>query len=266
MQPLIGLMAAADFGGAYISLLKLLPIILLLLVFLRLTTWIDKDAERAHLPREIINALVFIIGVAGFILFFFIPSFAIAYSVLFGVVALDIGVYMILRSQQVGLGDLKGEFKQFLRSLGKGKAKVVQAEEGEVQFIKKNNDALEPPASDDASRAGYDGAQTILAGPLKKNAERIEVRPLNEGMAGITFMVDGYPYNAPSLSRGAAGSAITFLKKLAAMDVNDKRKPQTGSSKVILDGKRMELEVTTAGATGGGTLGGKLRARKQEQR
>src|SRR3954468_19639269 len=208
MQPLTGLIAASDIGGAYISLLKLAPVILLLLIFLRLTTWIDKDAERAHLPREIVNSLMFIVGIAGFILFFFITSFAIAYSVLFGVVLLDIGIYMILRSQQVGLGDLKGEFKQFLSSMGRGKGKVAEAEEGEVQFIKKNNDALEPPASDDPSRAGYDAAQTILAGPLKKNAERIEVRPLNEGMAGVMFMVDGYPYNAPALSRTAAAAAI----------------------------------------------------------
>src|SRR5882672_403142 len=254
MQALTGLIAATEVGGAYISLFKLLPVILLLLIFLRLTTWIDKDAERAHLPREIINSLMFIVGIAGFIIFFFIPSFAIAFSVLFGVIALDIGIYLILRSQKVGLGDLQGEFRQFLRNLGKGKAKGVEAEEGEVQFIKKNNDALEPPASDDSSRAGYDAAQIILAGPLHKNAERIEVRPLNEGMAGVTFLVDGYPYNAPSMNRGAAAAAITFLKKLAAMDVNDKRKPQAGTTKVILDGKRSEIEVATAGTTAGETL------------
>ena len=123
MHPLTGLMAAIDVGGAYISSFKLLPVILLLLIFLRLTTWIDKDAERAHLPREIINSLMFIVGIAGFIIFFFIPSFAIAFSVLFGVVALDVGIYLILRSQQVGLGDLQGEFKQFLRNLGQGRGR-----------------------------------------------------------------------------------------------------------------------------------------------
>src|SRR3954470_15409045 len=149
MQPLTGLIAAADISGAYISLLKLLPVILLLLIFLRLTTWVDKDAERAHLSREVINSLMFIVGISGFIIFFFIPSFAIAFSTLFGVVALDIGIYLIMRSQKVGLGDLKGEFQQFLRNLGKGKAKVVEAEEGEVQFVKKNNDVFEAPGSDD---------------------------------------------------------------------------------------------------------------------
>jgi len=179
MQPLTGLIAAAEVGGVYISLLKLAPVILLLLIFLRLTTWIDKDAERAHLPREIINSLMFIVGIAGFILFFFIPSFAVAFSVLFGVVALDVGIYLIMRSQKVGLGDLQGEIKQFLRSFGRSGPKMVEAEEGEVQFIKKNNDAFPPPDSEDPARAGYDGAQTIIAGPLHKNAERIEVRPLD---------------------------------------------------------------------------------------
>src|SRR5256885_12185871 len=100
MEPFTGLMAATEVGGGYISLLKLLPVILLLLIFLRLTTWVDKDAGRAHLPREIINSLMFIVGIAGFIIFFFIPSFAMAFSVLFGVVALDVSIYLILRSEQ----------------------------------------------------------------------------------------------------------------------------------------------------------------------
>src|SRR5258706_11980365 len=252
MQPLTGLIAATEFGGAYISLLKLLPVILLLLIFLRLTTWVDKDAERAHLPREVINSLMFIVGIAGFIIFFFIPSFAVAFSVLFGVIALDIGVYLILRSQAVGLGDLQGEFRSFLKSMGRGKAKVSQAEEGEVQFIKKNNDALEPPASDDSSFAGYAAAQTIIAEPLKKNAERIEVRPLNESMAAMTYLVDGFPYNPPSLIRGARASTITFLKRLAGVDIKDKRKPPAGNTKGIFDCKRKKLEKATARHTAGG--------------
>ena len=49
MQPLTGLMAASEIGGAYISLLKLAPVILLLLIFLRLTTWIDRaDMSRSR--------------------------------------------------------------------------------------------------------------------------------------------------------------------------------------------------------------------------
>jgi type II secretory ATPase GspE/PulE/Tfp pilus assembly ATPase PilB-like protein len=254
MHPVIGLIAAAQVGGAYISLLKLLPVLILLLIFLRLTTWIDKDAVRAHLPREIINSMVFVIGIAGFFLFFFIPGFVVALSVLAGVIAVAVGIYLIMRSQKVGLGDLQGEFKHWIKNIGKGKAKVVEAEEGEVQFIKKNNDALLPPDSDDNSRPGYDAAQIILSEPLKKNAERIEVRPLNEGAAGMNFMVDGVSYPSPNLSRVAAVAAIHFLKRLAGMDTDDKRKPQAGMTKVILDGRRCDLEVATAGTTAGETL------------
>src|SRR5258706_8021018 len=176
MLPLIGLLAATDSGGAYISLLKLAPVLLLLWVFLRLLTWMDKDAVRAHLPREVLNSMVFTVGLAGFILFFFLPSFAIAYSVLFGAVIVAIALYLILRSQKVGLGDLQGEFKQWIRNIGKGKDKVLVAEAGEVQFINRKNDRIVPPGAEDASRPGYDAAQSMLTDPLKKSAEQVEVR------------------------------------------------------------------------------------------
>src|SRR5882762_5291883 len=132
MHPLIGLLAATDSGGSYISLLKLAPVLILFWIFLRLLTWMDKDAVRAHLPRELLNTLVFLIGLAGFLLFFFLPSVTIAYSVLGGSVVVAIAIYLIMRSQQVGLADLQGEFKQWIRSIGKGKKKELVAEAGEV--------------------------------------------------------------------------------------------------------------------------------------
>ncbi len=254
MHSVIGLIAAAPPGGAYISLLKILPVLILLLIFLRLMTWMDKDAVIAHLPRELLNSLLFIVGIAGFLLFFFLPNFWVALSVNFGAVALAVGIYLGMRANAVGLGDLKGEFRLWLKNLFKRGDKVVSAEEGEVQFIKKNNDPLTPPGDEDASRPGYDAAQTFLTEPLKKNAERIEVRPQNEATAAMTFTVDGVSYPAPNLDRKNAAAGITFLKKLSGMDVDDKRKPQTGMTKIILDGRKAELEVATAGTTAGETL------------
>src|SRR5215210_4265117 len=148
MHSVIGLLAATDVGGSYISPLKLAPVLILLWIFLRLLTWMDKDAVRAHLPREVLNTMVFLIGLAGFLLFFFMPSFVIAYSILICSVVVAIALYLIMRSQKVGLGDLQGEFKQWIRSIGKGKDKVVVAEAGEVQFINRKNDPIVPPDSE----------------------------------------------------------------------------------------------------------------------
>ncbi len=56
------------------------------------------------------------------------------------------------------------------------------------------------------------------------------------------------------MTRVAATAGITWLKQGAGMDVNDKRKPQFGVLKGMLDGKRHDLEVATAGSTAGESM------------
>ena len=74
-------LAAVDAGG-YVSIWKLLPIIVLLFLWSRVLTWIDKDALATHLPREALNTGIFLTGIVAFIAFFFIPNFWIALTVL----------------------------------------------------------------------------------------------------------------------------------------------------------------------------------------
>ena len=46
---------AAVEGGGYISLIKIVPPLILLALWARLLTWVDKDAVAAHLPRIPLN-------------------------------------------------------------------------------------------------------------------------------------------------------------------------------------------------------------------
>ena len=41
-------------AGGYVSALKAVPVILVLLLWARLLTWVDKDAPAAHLPRDLL--------------------------------------------------------------------------------------------------------------------------------------------------------------------------------------------------------------------
>jgi len=45
------LAAAQIAGGGYVSIIKILPALLMLLLWAKLLTWADKDAVAAHLPR-----------------------------------------------------------------------------------------------------------------------------------------------------------------------------------------------------------------------
>src|SRR5688500_10077103 len=108
---LIGLLAAVPPGGDYISGWKLLPALLIMLLWLRLLTWADKDAVASHLPREGLNS-GFLGGVVlAYLAFFLIPSFPLGLLALLLIAGVEIGVYLAMRHKTVGLKDLKTEIK-----------------------------------------------------------------------------------------------------------------------------------------------------------
>lgn len=247
----IGL-AAQDIGGGYINIWKLLPILFLFLVWARLLTWADKDAVRAHLPREMLNTITFGLGLVGFALFLFLPNYWLALGAFVLCLLAGFGVYLIMRNKVVGLKDLKQEIKNFRLSLGPSQ-KVKDAKAGETQILDKKGVAMPIPEGDSPQRGAYDTAQLILTDPLRKGAERIEVRP-SEGTAAVTYVVDGMPYSAQNLDLNTASECIAYLKGAAGLDVNDRRKPQLGTIKANLDGTKRELEVATAGTTAGESM------------
>src|SRR5947199_3953950 len=93
------LLADATTGGGYVSAVKAIPVIIVLMIWARLLTWIDKDSENARLPRIPLN-MGFLGGmIFAFILFFFLPNFIVALLVLLGVLIVEVGVYLLLRKQ-----------------------------------------------------------------------------------------------------------------------------------------------------------------------
>ena len=235
-------------AGEYISVWKALPVLVLLLIWARLLTWADKDAQYAHLPRLALNAGLFGGLVLGTILFLFVPNFWIALAVFLFFFAVDIGVYLGLRAKVVGLGDLKQQFNDWIR--GFGKEKVVEAKPGQVQVTNRMGQVMPVPDAEDPTRAGYDAVQLMLTDPLQKNAERIDCAP-DKDIAVVRYYVDGVGYTSGSLPKPDAAAGIGYLKAAAGLDFNERRKPQFGMLKITIDGQRKELTVQTAGSSAG---------------
>ena len=247
---LIVLLAAAPPGGDYINPFKLLPVLILLVVWARLLTWVDKDAPIAHLPREAINTGLLAGMAAGFALFFLMPGgFWIALLALIFVMFIEAGVYLGIRYQKVGLADLKGEIKNIGKGMKKGD-KTVKEVAGEVQFVNKSGNLMPAPAAETPEANTYLAVQLLFADPFKKGAEMIDFSPDENGMS-VKYWVDGFGYRGTSVERDTGSDVITHFKKVAGMDMADKRKPQSGSMKVVSAGKRLELQVGTRGSTAG---------------
>jgi type II secretory ATPase GspE/PulE/Tfp pilus assembly ATPase PilB-like protein len=240
---------AAVEGGGYVSLLKLIPAVLVLAAWARLLTWVDKDAEATHLPRVALN-ISFLTGmVLAFALFFFLPTFIIAFAALLFLFAAEAGTYLILRQQKVGLKDLNEQFNTWIKSFSGGK-KEAKLPPSQVGIIGKGGSQFPPPAAEDPERPAFDAVQAALLEPLKKNAELIAIAPGENGMA-VKYQVDGMDYKGSMIEKTTGQAAITLLKSSAGLDVNDRRKPQRGMIKFAMDGRKREYRMDTAGNTAG---------------
>ncbi len=235
--------------GGYISPWKALPVVLLLFVWARLLTWIDKDSSKARLHRVGMNVGMFSGLVLGNILFFLLPGFGPAIAALLGCFFVSIGTYLGIRAKVVGLGDLKEELKAAFTREKKDTGPAV-ATAGQVLIMDRSGaPAPIPPNDDPAARMPYDAAQMLLHTPLRLNAERIDVSPSDA--TPVTYTVDGVRYQGEVLERNTIGAAIQYLKPVAGLDIGERRKPQTGNLKVMINQSRHEMQLTTSGSTAG---------------
>lgn len=234
--------------GGYVSALKTVPVILLLLLWARLLTWVDKDAPAAHLPRTAINTAFLGGMILAFFLLLFLPGYFIAFPAFLLIMLAEAGAYLAVRSKRVGLHDLKEQFSEWLATFKR--AKKYKTLPNQVQIIGKGGGMESPPEAEDPERPAYDALQTALIEPLRKNAEQIDITPGETG-AAVKYTVDGVGYRGATIERGTAPGAVAFLKSAAALDVNDRRKPQRGVLRLGADGKKTEFRLDTAGSTAG---------------
>jgi general secretion pathway protein E len=242
-------LAAAIEGGGYISVWKILVVLVILFVWTRLLTWVDKDTDIAYLPREPINGAFIGGAVLAFALFFILPNFWVCLAALVGVMLIEAAAYLVMRNSKVGLSDLGKQMKGAF-SGGGGKKKEHKAVAGEVALIDKAGHVVTPPSSDDPDAAGYNAVQQILADPMLREAERIDMAPA-QGAGQVRYQVDGMPYSATSLDLDGSQAAVQYLKQISGLDLNERRKPQKGKFKAAVDANRHEMELHTAGSAAG---------------
>ncbi len=238
-------------GGGYISIYKIIPVLLVLLVWARLLTWVDKDAPTLNLPREKLNLPLFGGLLLGFAAFFALPNFFLAFAVLLLCVGAEAGIYLNIRKKVSDFDDIKRQFKEWLESFrGKKLDTKLEVAEGQVAILSKAGPPILPPDPKLPERAIYDAMQTALVEPLTKLAEQIDLAPEAEGLAA-KYIVDGVVYRGAVLQPALGASLISHLKEAAGLVVTEVRKPQTGSFKVTLNGKKRELKAQTAGTRAG---------------
>jgi general secretion pathway protein E len=98
----------------------------------------------------------------------------------------------------------------------------------------------------------------IFMDSFNKNASDVYIEA---GAAEIrlSYRMEGNLYNIISMPGSIRDTLLSYLKKIANLDVSNKNMPQSGKSKVLISGKAVELEVSTLPSLNGERVKVRLR-------
>ncbi len=241
------LLGAVDYGG-YISILKLIPYLALLFSWLPLISWVHQDAKVLETNDVFWTGLILGVGAAAAIVWLIIPVYLgglIFYLIATGGAAL---AYVKHRNSRV-LDYDRVLTVDHIRSLMVSKEKKLEALKS-FTFVTSNKNEIPLPEPRTADFFGYKTSYDILSDAMWRRASSVAFSPTAEDYQ-VSYFVDGTSLKQPSLTKEQMGYFITFVKELAGLDPNEKRKPQKGRFQTRQGKDDMPWEVTTAGSTAG---------------
>ena len=240
-------MAIVEYGG-YISIFKFIVFLLLFFSWLPLIAWVYQDA-RAVGAREIFwTAVVFGAGAAAAIIWLVIPIFIIGmlfYLITAGAPAVS---YVIHRNTRVP------EFNRVLtaehiKSLFASKEKKLEIRQ-DFLFITANNNEVPMPQPKTPEYFGYKAAYDIFNDAIWRRASDVVFSPAPQNYT-VVYYVDGTGLKQPDIAKEQMEYFIRFLKNLADLDPEEKRKPQKGKFRIHRNKENLDWEITAAGSTAG---------------
>jgi type II secretory ATPase GspE/PulE/Tfp pilus assembly ATPase PilB-like protein len=249
-------------SGLYFNFLKVVPVLIVYLFWVRICWWADHDARRLGLPHDLWNPVLLGTGVVGLLVVWFFPLFLLAFPIL---LALFLGpslAYVNLRNGVVDEND-KVLTPRHIRELAArylriGSARLEEAEEKRIpiQFISKglNQQELDEERVRRVEESkGYKAALEMVYEAIQSRATDIHMEPTRQEMT-VRFRIDGILQPTPPFSRQMGDSVLNIFKVLANLDITEKRKPQDGSLSAKVEGRDVDFRVATAGSVVGEKL------------
>jgi type II secretory ATPase GspE/PulE/Tfp pilus assembly ATPase PilB-like protein len=255
--------------GLYLNLYKFIPIVVLFLLWVWTTAWVDEDCRDLNNNRfELWNSVVFFAGILGFALIWAIPIYPVGLVLLLLAYFVPLLTYISVRNQMVP-DDAKvltpyhlGEVTNGLLMKMGVKPVFNRGDSGRdaagppIEFIGKSSGATK----DDPTRVAaaqesrsYLSAKELVYDAVLRRATDIHLEPTSEQLS-VRYRIDGTLHAAEPFDRPTGDAVINVFKVLAALDISEKRKPQDGSFAAKLEGRELEFRVATSGSKSGEKL------------
>ncbi|HSW46027.1 MAG TPA: ATPase, T2SS/T4P/T4SS family [Phycisphaerae bacterium] len=251
-------LAALPEPGGYTSWVRIVVILLAMVPWMAFCQWVDKDtAYLRRINRPMWNGIILGSGTVGLLCWLFMPwktpgLFAAGFGLWFVLAASTCTVYVVVRNGLVDPGArvfTPRHLKAWFSSLGKKQEEIAAA----IERVRLSGPAGKVQIPNDPTQIEpYENAQNLLYDALWRRATEVEML-VSANAARLAYRIDGVvTARHDLLARENAEQAMTFIKKVAGLDVNERRKPQSGEIVAAIemsDRGNTDIEVKASGTT-----------------
>jgi len=245
--------------GGYTSYVRIVLILVFLLPWFAFCQWVDKDLKTLRrLNREMWNGIVLGGGAFAIATMLLLPwnttGLFVAGFFLWLIITIAVcSVYVVIRNGYVEASArvfTPAHIKSWLSSMGKKKGGGMDM----VERVRLNDNAGEkiPIPTDPDQIEAYESAQNLLFDALWRRATDVELLVASSA-SKLTYLIDGVSSTQGDLlGRDEAEQALHYIKTIAGLDMEERRRPQEGRLRCAIQGitKGMtEVEIRTSGTT-----------------
>ncbi|MHC4220516.1 MAG: ATPase, T2SS/T4P/T4SS family, partial [Planctomycetota bacterium] len=229
-----------------------------LLIFVTYLPWLwlvsaklDKDARFFHLNHRMFNSIFMATALGALAVMLLVPIFWIGWPLGIVLLASPIYAYWQIRNREVPEGRqfyLTGETIT-ARLTQRKRARAAKA--ASLLFKDPKEKVRTAPPKDEPGFAVHMLAEDVLVPALAARATQVDMVAPSKGGIAITQTVDGVRYKRESVPAESAVPLIDYIKDLACLDVEDRRRRQTAEMRLTGPGGNVQVTVITAGSSSG---------------
>ncbi len=252
----LDLLAQLPANDAYADPFKLGGILVMFVIWALCAQWVDKDTVAVNTYREIWNLVLVSAGVAALALALFVPSFLFGYLAMVVIDLSAIIAYVVHRNGLVKPEETVCTAAHFRRMktqgiFGKKKVQTKEVKE-RVRLTGADRKVVAIP-TDEIEREQYRLTQDLIFDTLWRRASSLDIVPAGQA-SRLTYQIDGIPTEREALPRPEGDAVSLFLKRIAGLNVEERRKPQRGRILAAVGDTKQQVFIETAGSTAGEKL------------
>lgn len=244
-----GVLGASPAGGFYVTLLKIAGMVVLMVPWIYIAPWVAKDSKHVRAPEGLWGSVVLGAGTGAFLVWLLLPTYAVGLILYVVTISSVVISYLAYRN-----GRVEEDQKITLMALLKRRQHGPQVSAiTKLKLYGVNNQVVLPPneeSADPEAVTAYNLAQSLLYDIVWNRASEVDLAPSGQ-QTRMRFVIDGVISDRAPIPLAESETIIQYLKTVANLNADERRRPQKGQLTVDLDGKSIEIALTTAGKTTG---------------